>query len=179
MPPATAGKAQEAACLSTTAASSAPSAAGDSAQAASSCPDLPPTSTPVTISTPAAAEQTEEAASLAEDASQTEQAGHSVTPVAAASQTSTAAAHFTIMCTSMAQQQNADLYIHGVEPSGESGQSDDSEKKPEARAAQPAVEFEHSVKVDRAMEVWSQAELGIIRVRGRGLVFNIHSTVTG
>ena len=166
MPPVTAGKAQEAACLSTTTASSAPSAAGDSAQTASSCPDLLPTSTPVTISTPAAAEQAEETASLTEDASQTEQAGCSVTHVAAASQTSTAAAHFTIMCTSMAQQQNADLYIHGVEPSGESGLSDGSEKKPEAKVAKPAMEFEHSVKMDRAMEVWSQAELGIIRVRG-------------
>ena len=169
MPPVTAGKAQEASCLGTTALSTS-GPAGESAQAASSssspCPELMPTSASLTVSTsPATAEQAEEAASLAEDATRTEPAGRSVMPLTA-TQISTVAAHFTVMCSTMARQQNADLHIHGVEPSGESGGASESSRKPQAEAAEPAPEFKHSVKMDRAMEVWAQAELGLIRVRG-------------
>ena len=105
MPPVTAGKAQEATCLGT-AASSTSGSAGESAQASSSfspCPELMPTSASLTVSTsPAMAEQAEEAASLAEDATRTEPAGCSVMPLMA-TQISTVAAHFTVMCSTMAR----------------------------------------------------------------------------
>ncbi|KAK7093751.1 uncharacterized protein [Littorina saxatilis] len=79
------------------------------------------------------------------------------------SHTSTTSAHFTIMCNSMAKQEDADLLISGIEPSGEPLSADSNDKKAEGEAAKPAFDFKHCSKLDFAMEVWAQAEVGEIR----------------
>jgi hypothetical protein len=100
---------------------------------------------------------------------------------AAATQVSslnTVSANFSLMCNAMAADADADLHISGLEPSDQdpnpaSGDAADSKKKgagPEGSESkedeQSLMDIRHDPKLDKAMETWAQAQLGIIKVRG-------------